>query len=75
MPCHVSVIKALSGIHNWTAAGLFGTHTMDINNKTSIIGGPDNCEWVTKLVGTSFQLVPGGDPICGTDTGKTVSSS
>jgi branched-chain amino acid transport system substrate-binding protein len=71
-PTHASLISSLSKIHNWNAAGLFGTHTMDINNKTSIIGGPDNCEWVTKLVGTNFQLVPGGDPICGTDTGKTV---
>ncbi len=74
-PTHASLINALSGIHDWTAAGLFGTHTMDINNRTSIIGGPDNCEWVTKLVGSSFQLVAGGDPICGTDTGKTVSAS
>ena len=74
-PTHASLITALSGIHAFTAGGLFGTHTMDINNRTDIIGGPDNCEWVTKLVGTNFQLVPGADPVCGTNTGKTVSAS
>jgi branched-chain amino acid transport system substrate-binding protein len=74
-PSHASLITALSGIHDFTAGGLFGTHTMDINNRTGIIGGPDNCEWVTKLVGTNFQLVPGEDPVCGTNTGKTVSAS
>jgi branched-chain amino acid transport system substrate-binding protein len=24
-----------------------------------------NCQWMTKLSGSTFQLVPGADPICG----------
>jgi hypothetical protein len=30
---------------------------------------------VTKLSGTTFELVPGADPICGTLTTKTVSAA
>jgi hypothetical protein len=48
-----------------TALGLFGSN---------IVYGVDNCYWVTKLVGNTFKLIPGADPICGeTLPGVTVS--
>jgi ABC-type branched-subunit amino acid transport system substrate-binding protein len=75
-PTHPSLIAGLSTIHNFNAAGIYGSHTLDINDRTNVIGGVDNCEWVAKLSGTNFQLVPGAAPICGTPIpGKSVSSS
>ncbi len=69
-----SLITALSGIHAFTAGGLFGDHPLDINDRVSLIGGSDNCLYFTKLVGSDFKLVPGADPICGAPIpGKTVS--
>ncbi|HEX4863001.1 MAG TPA: ABC transporter substrate-binding protein, partial [Acidimicrobiales bacterium] len=62
-PTQASLITALSNIHDWDALGMFGTHHLDINNRTA--AGQTNCVWVTKLVGNNFQLVPGADPICG----------
>jgi ABC-type branched-subunit amino acid transport system substrate-binding protein len=70
-----AVITALSNVHDWDSAGLFPEgKTMDINDRENIITGADNCEFATKLVGTKFELVKGADPICGKDTGKTVSA-
>jgi ABC-type branched-subunit amino acid transport system substrate-binding protein len=70
-----AVITALSNVHDWDSAGLFPDgKTMDINDRENIITGADNCEFATKLVGTKFELVKGADPICGKDTGKTVSA-
>lgn len=69
-----SLLNALSGIHDWDAYGLVGTHHMDINNRSA--SGMTNCIWVAKLTGSTFQLVPGADPICGTLVpGATVSAS
>jgi branched-chain amino acid transport system substrate-binding protein len=69
------LITALSGIHNWDALGLWGGRTLDINNRTEVTG-PGLCTWVTKLVGTTFQLVPGSEPLCGSVIqGVTVGSS
>jgi len=62
-PTQASLIAALSKIHSWDALGLFGSHPLDINNRTT--SGMSNCSWVTKLTGSTFQLVPGADPICG----------
>jgi ABC-type branched-subunit amino acid transport system substrate-binding protein len=71
-----ALISAMSGIHNWNALGLFGSHSLDLNDRTNIVGGADNCLWVTKLEGNNFTLVPGADPICGTVLkGVTVSVS
>ena len=70
-----ATITALSNVHDWDSAGLFPEgKTMDINDRENIITGADNCEFATKLVGTEFQLVKGAEPICGKDTGKTVSA-
>jgi branched-chain amino acid transport system substrate-binding protein len=75
-PSQAALINALSGIHDWDALGLFGTHRLDINDRENIVYGVDNCYWVTKLVGNKFQLVAGADPICGqTLPGVTVSPS
>ena len=75
-PSQAALINALSGIHDWDALGLFGTHKLDINDRENIVSGVDNCYWVTKLVGNKFQLVAGADPICGqTLPGVTVSPS
>jgi ABC-type branched-subunit amino acid transport system substrate-binding protein len=71
-----AVISALSQVHDWDALGLFGSHTLDLNDRTNIVGGADNCQWITKLEGSNFTLVPGADPICGKLLkGVTVSSS
>jgi ABC-type branched-subunit amino acid transport system substrate-binding protein len=68
------LIAALSGIHNWDAEGMVGTHSIDLTNRGA--AGMTNCVWVTKLSGSTFQLVPGADPICGTLLpGVTVSAS
>ncbi len=71
-----ALIKALSDIHDWDALGLFGGRKLDLNDRTNLVAGVDNCMWVTKLVGNDFQLVKDADPICGkTLAGVTVSPS
>jgi hypothetical protein len=35
------------------------------------INGVDNCEWFTKLAGSSFQPVSGADPLCRKTIGTT----
>jgi ABC-type branched-subunit amino acid transport system substrate-binding protein len=72
-PSKAAVLSALSNIHSWDAAGLFGSHPIDINNRAVQV---DNCQYFTKYVGSTFQLVPGADPLCGTVVpGKTVTPS
>jgi ABC-type branched-subunit amino acid transport system substrate-binding protein len=71
-----SIISTLQGVHDWDALGLFGGRKLDINDRTNIVGGVDNCSWVTKLQGSKFTLVKGADPICGKVLdGVTVSPS
>jgi ABC-type branched-subunit amino acid transport system substrate-binding protein len=73
-PTQASLIQAMSNIHDWDAYGLVGDHHLDINNRTA--AGMTNCVWVTKLTGSTFQLVSGADPICGTLVpGITISPS
>ena len=75
-PTRAALISALSTIHDFTALGLYGDHKLDINDRAHIASGVDNCTWMTKLSGSTFQLVPGADPICGTVIpGVTVSPS
>jgi branched-chain amino acid transport system substrate-binding protein len=67
-----SLMTALSNIHSWDAGGLLGDHPIDINNRAQQV---DNCQYFTKYVGSSFQLVPGADPLCGSVIpGKTVTA-
>lgn len=71
-----ALISALSNIHDWNALGLFGSHKLDLNDRTNLVSGADNCLWTTKLVGKTYQLVKGATPICGaTIPGLTVSPS
>lgn len=75
-PTHASLIKALSNITDFDAAGLLGSHTLSMADRAASAVGVDACTYVTKLVGTTFQPVPGADPVCGTEIpGKTVSAS
>jgi branched-chain amino acid transport system substrate-binding protein len=75
-PTQADLITALSGIHDFTAAGLFGSHKLDMSQRHNVVVGVDNCYWVTKLKDKTFELVPGQDPICGhVIEGKSVSAS
>jgi ABC-type branched-subunit amino acid transport system substrate-binding protein len=75
-PSHSALIAALNGVKSFDAAGLLGSHTFDPSDRTSTATGIDGCIYVTKLSGSSFQLVPGADPVCGhLIPGKTVSAS
>ena len=70
-PTQASLISALSKVHDYDGLGLFGSHPIDIANRTTYSGG---CDWVGKLEGTKFDLIPGAEPICGkTIPGVTVS--
>jgi ABC-type branched-subunit amino acid transport system substrate-binding protein len=74
-PSHQALINAMSGINAWDATGLFDGHTINPSDR----GGPtgtNNCIFVTKLSGSTFQLVPNMDPICGTNIpGASVSAN
>jgi ABC-type branched-subunit amino acid transport system substrate-binding protein len=75
-PTRPALINALSGITDFNAAGLYGSHTLDMGDRSTAAVGVDNCYWITKLSGSTFQLVRGADPVCGTVIpGKTVSPS
>jgi branched-chain amino acid transport system substrate-binding protein len=63
-PTQASLTTALSNIHNWDALGLWGGRTIDVNDRVDVLM-TSQCSWVTKLVGTDFQLVAGADPLCG----------
>lgn len=75
-PTSASLITALSGIHDWDAVGLFGSHKLDINDRENIVAGADNCQWIAKLEGSTFKPVPGAIPVCGDIVpGKTVAAA
>jgi branched-chain amino acid transport system substrate-binding protein len=74
-PTHAALIQALSKVHNFDAAGLLDGHTVDFGSRTPIADGPGNCLYMVKLVGSTFQLVPGADPICGATLSKSVAPS
>ncbi len=70
------IIGALNNIHSWDGLGLYGTHRLDLSDRTNIVSGVDNCLWMTKLEGDKFTLVKGATPICGkTLPGVTVKPS
>jgi branched-chain amino acid transport system substrate-binding protein len=74
-PTQASLISGLLGIKDYDAAGLLGSHPIGFTLPQRAAGyGPQQCTWVTKFEGTTFQLVPGADPLCGALVpGKTVS--
>jgi branched-chain amino acid transport system substrate-binding protein len=66
-PTQSSLINALLGMTNYTGAGLYGNHTVhfDLAGR-GLTSGADGCEWITQYQGSTFHLIPGMDPICGT---------
>jgi branched-chain amino acid transport system substrate-binding protein len=64
-PNQAGLISALSTVTDFSAAGLLGSHTLNLGQRIGFTGGPDNCSYVTKLSGSGFALVPGAEPVCG----------
>lgn len=64
-PTSAKLIKGLASIKDYSAAGLLGSHTLDLSQRTPVAYGPDNCTYVTKFSGSRFALVTGATPICG----------
>lgn len=65
-PTQASFINAMLGITKYGAAGLFGNHSVSFGmSGRGTVSGPDNCAWFTRYSGSSFHLIPGADPICG----------
>jgi branched-chain amino acid transport system substrate-binding protein len=61
-----SFITAMDKVTDFSGFGLYGSHPLAFSG--SQLGGndgPDDCIYVTKLSGKTFELVPGADPICG----------
>ncbi|MDA8048138.1 MAG: ABC transporter substrate-binding protein [Actinomycetota bacterium] len=74
-PTQATFIKAMLSIRSYNADGLFGSHSVGFAlDQRGIVGGADNCIWLARFAGTTFHLVQGAEPICGTNIpGKTVS--
>jgi ABC-type branched-subunit amino acid transport system substrate-binding protein len=73
-PSQSALINSLSRITNFNAAGLLGSHTLNLTQRVGTLG-VDNCYWYTKYSGSTFQPVSGATPLCGTNTGQKVSPS
>ena len=74
-PTRSHFIGALDGVR-WNAIGLLGNHYQLAGNREAHPSGIDGCTWLTQLEGSKFNLVPGGDPICGTSVaGQSVGGS
>jgi branched-chain amino acid transport system substrate-binding protein len=76
-PTQAQFINTMLGIRQYNAAGLFGSHSIGFGmNQRGQAAGADNCVWVAQYSGTTFHLVSGADPVCGTILpGQRVSSS
>jgi branched-chain amino acid transport system substrate-binding protein len=73
-PSKESITTALTAIHDYDGLGLWGGRKSDPNDRTNTIAGVGNCLWFVKLVGSSFEVVKGAAPLCGTEVkGVTVS--
>lgn len=74
-PSQSALINSMSRISSFNAAGLFGSHSVDLSKRVGSLGA-DNCYWFTKYSGSTFQPVSGASPLCGhIIQGKTVSPS
>lgn len=74
-PSHAQLISALSGVKGFNAWGLMGKLSLNLDDRTGTGGGPGGCAYFAQLKGSTFHLVPGADPLCGTlIPGKTVSA-
>lgn len=72
-PSHTALISALDGVTDFNAWGLLGSHSFSMADRASTAVGVDGgCLYVVRLSGSTFQLVPNADPICGSEiSGKT----
>jgi ABC-type branched-subunit amino acid transport system substrate-binding protein len=66
-PTHAALISALTGVKNFNAWGLLGSHSFDLNDRAGTAIGVDGCLYFTKLNGSTFEVVSGADPVCGTE--------
>jgi branched-chain amino acid transport system substrate-binding protein len=73
-PTAATLIDTMLGITNYRADGLWGGHTVSFAmSSRGSAAGADNCTWITRYSGSAFHLVPGLDPICGSQVpGKSV---
>jgi ABC-type branched-subunit amino acid transport system substrate-binding protein len=73
-PTSGQLVASLAKISAFTAGGLYGDKTVDVNDRVGVSGGPAHCLWMVKFEGTTFHLVQGADPICGAQVqGKKIS--
>lgn len=63
-PTQKSLITSLSHITDYQADGLWGGH-FSVDWSTRPMGN-NECIWVTKFQGTTFHLINGSVPVCGT---------
>ena len=74
-PTQASYIDAMLKLTDVNPGGLFGTHSVSFAlDQRGKVAGADNCFFATRYQGTTFHLVPGADPICGTNLPETVSA-
>ena len=72
-PTQAQFINTMLGITSYSADGLAGGHTMSFALQgRGTVSGYDNCTWMTQYSGTTFHLVPGMTPICGTTLNRKV---
>src|SRR4051812_5356024 len=60
-PSSTALTQALTGITSFNAGGLFGTHPANPNDRVNVVDGPDNCLYITKFNGHTFDLVKNAD--------------
>ncbi len=66
-PTQAQFINAMLGITNYDGAGLYGDHSLSFAMSTrGGVPGAGGCIWYTIFKGSTFDLVPGADPVCGT---------
>jgi ABC-type branched-subunit amino acid transport system substrate-binding protein len=74
-PSQSSLINSLAHITSFNAAGLLGSHPLNLTQRVGTLG-PDNCYWFVKYSGSTFQPVSGATPLCGSVVqGQRVSPS
>jgi branched-chain amino acid transport system substrate-binding protein len=64
-PTQQTLIKAMSTITNYQAAGLLGGHGINWVPGQRL-SNPEVCFWTTQYLRTTFHPVKGASPICGT---------
>jgi branched-chain amino acid transport system substrate-binding protein len=76
-PTKTSLINAMLGMRSYSAAGLLGGHTIGFAmDQRGLPAGSQQCTFFVQWSGSSFHLVSGALPICGTVIpGETVKPS